>query len=83
MRNMSACKSPRTMEASKMKWYCENHPEHEMGHNGCEGAGIPEDARFEIAMIQRRNALQMLKEMKSYYEFIIKELIELIKEIES
>lgn len=47
-------------------WYCEDHPQHLMGHNGCMGAGIIESARIpmlsrllKIAQQQAREANQM------------------------
>lgn len=64
------------------KWYCEQHPEQEMGHDGCSGAGITEDARLWMAAVQRRNALQKMKEFKAYYSMVIVALIDRIKELE-
>ncbi len=40
------------------KWFCEDHPEHEMEHGGCKGAGIPEIARGDALA----NVLQAQRE---------------------
>ncbi len=65
------------------KWYCEEHPECEMGHDDCDGAGILECAVFDLAIIQRRNTFQKLKECKTYFGFIISALLDTIRELES
>lgn len=44
------------------KWFCELHPEFEMGHDGCTGAGITEESRLEFALNQMRHARQALAE---------------------
>ena len=64
-------------------WYCEKHPEYEMGHNGCTGAGVVEAARGFHFELQRRNASQQLKETKSYLNSLILNLSERVKELES
>ena len=65
------------------EWYCENHPESLMGHDGCEGAGVPEQARNEMLVIQRRNALQKYREMKFLYEDMILGLLKRNSELEN
>jgi len=63
-------------------WYCERHPESEMGHNGCTWPGVPEEARNDMFRVQRRNALQELREFKKATAGAIRELLDRIKELE-
>lgn len=64
-------------------WYCEDHPEYEMGHHGCNGAGVPEVARISMLVLQRRNALQELKEMRVVYEDAVQLLYKRVEELET
>lgn len=64
------------------KWVCEEHPWEEMEHEGCGGAGIMEEHKMWMMMIQRRNALQELKEYKAFAEDIIRGLYNRVTELE-
>lgn len=44
------------------EWYCEDHPEHEMGHDGCKGAGVPESCRLGLQTHHLRFAKQDARE---------------------
>lgn len=46
------------------EWYCEVHPEHLMGHNGCTGAGIIESARIFMLVTHLQAARQEAREAK-------------------
>ncbi len=62
-----------------MRWWCEDHPEKEMGHEGCNGAGVPDNARIHMLVHRRRLAEQELREAKRYYGMIFKQVIETIQ----
>lgn len=65
-----------------IEWLCEIHPEEEMGHDGCDGAGIPRDAQIYMLVIQRRNAIQKYNNSKWFYEDVIFGLEKRIEELE-
>lgn len=50
------------VEGAADKWYCEDHPEHLMGHNGCGGAGVPEHARIPLLLHLLRMERQKVRE---------------------
>jgi len=52
-------------------WYCEEHPDQIMGHNGCEGAGIPECACVSVALNQARLAKQAEREAHVFYADVV------------
>ena len=64
------------------EWVCEEHPMDEMGHDGCMGAGVLKRTQMFHMMIQRRNALQELKECKTLYEEMIQGLYNRVLELE-
>lgn len=66
-----------------MYWYCEDHPDKEMGHDGCTHAGIPECARMDMLILHRRNALQELKEVRAFTDVVITGLLKRIEELET
>lgn len=49
-------------EAMKDEWYCEQHPESLMGHDGCCGAGIQENTRIHMLLNKLRLAQQETRE---------------------
>lgn len=53
------------------KWYCESHPEHEMGHDGCGGAGILECARIPMLAHLLRIARQETREACLFRDDVI------------
>lgn len=65
------------------EWVCDDHPTEEMGHDGCNGGGVLKEAQMWVMIIQRRNALQELKECKVFYEDIIYGLCERIEQLEA
>lgn len=64
-------------------WYCEYHPEFEMGHDGCIGPGVPLCARISFLVLHRRLARQDLKEYRAQTGHTIYQLSRRIKELES
>mgnify|MGYP003522672055 FL=1 len=64
------------------EWVCEDHPMQEMGHDRCTGAGVLKHTQMFHMMIQRRNALQELKECKALYEDMIQGLYNRVLELE-
>lgn len=53
------------------EWICEQHPELERPHGDCAGPGVLKEEQIFYMWLQRRNALQQLKETKAFYEQII------------
>ncbi len=47
-------------------WYCEEHPQHLMGHDGCKGAGIPECARIPMFLHIIRLLKQEVREASRF-----------------
>jgi hypothetical protein len=43
-------------------WFCEEHPQHLMGHDGCTGAGVPQSARILILLNMLRLSEQRVRE---------------------
>jgi hypothetical protein len=52
-------------------WYCESHPEHEMGHDGCHGAGILECARVPLLANYLRLAKQEIREVDRFRDDVV------------
>ena len=65
------------------EWLCEDHPEEEMGHDGCDSAGIPKEAQMFMLVMQRRNAIQKYNNCKWLYEDMIYGLVKRIEELEN
>lgn len=69
---------------SKMdEWVCEQHPEFEWPHGNCSGPGVLKEEQMFYMWLQRRNALQKLKETKAFYEQIIYGLYNRVLELEN
>ena len=62
---------------------CEEHPWKEMGHDGCDGAGVPLHARAFYMDIVVRNYKQQIKEMEAFYGETIWHLKNRIIELEN
>lgn len=54
-------------EVDMSKWYCEEHPDKDMGHDGCSGAGVLESARIPLLVLRNRLLKQELREVKSQH----------------
>jgi hypothetical protein len=61
------------------EWYCETHPEHPMGHDGCAGAGILASSRVGMLVHQKRLLEQEVRETSAFRDDIIRGLEERIK----
>lgn len=54
-------------EVDMSKWYCEEHLDKDMGHDGCSGAGVLESARVPLLTLRNRLLKQELREVKSQH----------------
>lgn len=59
--------------AEKSDWYCETHPEHEMGHEGCGGAGVLDEARIALLANQIRLLKQEVRETAAFRDDVIRQ----------
>lgn len=53
-------------------WYCEEHPQHLMGHHGCTGAGIIESARIPMFVALLKTARQEAREAEQFRDHSIR-----------
>jgi len=52
-------------------WYCEDHPEHLMGHDGCNGMGIIESARIPMFVALLKSARQHAREAEQFRDDVV------------
>ncbi|MGJ7529810.1 hypothetical protein [Variovorax sp. GB1P17] len=52
-------------------WYCESHPEHLMGHDGCAGAGVIESARIPMFVALLKSARQKAREAEQFRDDVV------------
>ncbi len=55
-------------------WFCESHPEHPMGHAGCAGAGVLEEACVPLLVNQIRLLKQEVRETAAFRDDAIRAL---------
>ena len=55
----------RAASAINGEWWCEEHPEKPMGHDGCTGAGIPTCAQIPMLVTLLRHARQKTRETEA------------------
>lgn len=70
------------LEKEGNSWICEEHPQFEMGHDGCSGAGALKKAQVHLLSLKLRLSEQSFRELKSQSGFETIQLADRIKILE-